>query len=88
MTETPPIRAATSAADDVHFWVVTATIARVQGQMPPQMPDVVLDGIIKLLSPPGYLHAGDLTHPVVKAAYASINHALYQWPSSEESTDG
>jgi hypothetical protein len=80
-----------TAVEEAHFWLVTSTMRRAQGKGQVAMPEVVLDGIIKLLSPPGYLTSADITNnPVVHAAYASIGHALYGWSpeKAEEHTNG
>lgn len=80
-----------TAVEEAHLWLVTSTMRRAQGKPQVAMPEVVLDGIIKLMSPPGYLTSADLTNnPVVHAAYASIGHALYGWTpeKAEEHTHG
>lgn len=90
MTDTGTTEPALSPEEEAHFWLVQATLATSLGNRPvPPLPAVVLEAIIKLMSPPGYLTLGDITaNPVVKAAYASINHALYEWPQDTETTRG
>lgn len=69
-----------TAAEEAAVWLSIATVRRAQGMGQVALPEVVLEGIIKLMSPPGYLTSADLTNnPVVHAAYASIGHALYGW---------
>lgn len=73
------------------YWLSATTVRRAAGAPPAAMPEVVLEGIIKLMSPPGHLTSADLTNnPVVHAAYASIGHALYGWTpeKAEEHTHG
>lgn len=66
--------------EDAQEWLSIATMRRAHDMPQVAMPDVVLDGIIKLMSPPGYLTVADITHnPVVKAAYDSIHEALHGW---------
>jgi hypothetical protein len=77
--------------EEAHLWMVAATLCRAQGKPIPAMPEVVLDGVIKLMSPYGYLTSADLTNnPVVHAAYVSISEALYGWApeKAEEHTRG
>ena len=78
--------------EEARFWLMATTVRRAQGNGQVAMPEVVLEGIIKLMSPPGYLTSADLTNnPVVHAAYASIGHALYGWGPhkvEEQSTSG
>lgn len=80
-----------TAAEEAHLWLMTSTLRRAQGKPQVAMPEVVLDGIIKLMSPPGYLTSADITNnPVVHAAYASIGEALYGWGphKMEDNHDG
>lgn len=80
-----------TAVEEAHFWLVTSAMHRAQGKPQVAMPEVVLEGIIKLMSSPGYLTSADLTNnPVVHSAYVSIGHALYGWTpeKAEEHTHG
>lgn len=80
-----------TAVEEAHFWLMTSTLRRANGQGQVAMPEVVLEGIIKLMSPPGYLTSADITNnPVVHSAYVSIGQALYGWTpeKAEEHTHG
>ena len=85
-----PDRPATDA-EEAQYWLTATVLRRHAGGPQVAMPEVVLEGIIKLLSPPGMVTVADLTgNPVVHAAYVSIHEALYGWTpeKAEEHTHG